>query len=161
MTEEDFNAPILAEQHFYWGNCLICKRTSSVTNAMKRCTRCKAAFYCSQVGSKYCFSFLSAVTKNLWGYITVCPRSSCPFYMVTYYMKWVATSWTYGMIVFSMNKFGILRVSFCSFLTKFTLLKSFQTWVEKKGCTGYWIGRISGKFFCQISGIRPDIRLNS
>ena len=30
-------------------------------------------------------------------YTTVCPRSSDPFYMVTYYMKWVSTTWTDGI----------------------------------------------------------------
>ena len=29
---------------------------------------------------------------------TVCPRSSDPFYVVTYYVKWVTTSWTYSII---------------------------------------------------------------
>ena len=29
---------------------------------------------------------------------TVCPRSSDPFYIVTYYIKWVTTSWTYRFI---------------------------------------------------------------
>ena len=28
--------------------------------------------------------------------LTVCPRSSDPFYIVTYYIKWVSTSWTDG-----------------------------------------------------------------
>ena len=27
---------------------------------------------------------------------TVCPSSSDPFYLVSYYVKWVTTSWTYG-----------------------------------------------------------------
>ena len=27
---------------------------------------------------------------------TVCPRSSDPFYIVIYYIKWVTTSWTYS-----------------------------------------------------------------
>ena len=27
---------------------------------------------------------------------TVCPRSSDPLYLVSYYIKWVTTSWTYG-----------------------------------------------------------------
>ena len=26
---------------------------------------------------------------------TVCPRSSDPFYIVSYYIKWVTASWTY------------------------------------------------------------------
>ena len=30
---------------------------------------------------------------------TVCPRSSDPFDVVTYYMKWVTTSWTYSNIL--------------------------------------------------------------
>ena len=28
---------------------------------------------------------------------TVCPRSSDPFYVVTYYIKWVTNSWTYSI----------------------------------------------------------------
>ena len=28
---------------------------------------------------------------------TVCPRSSDPFYIVSYYIKWVTTSWRYSM----------------------------------------------------------------
>ena len=30
--------------------------------------------------------------------ITVCPRSSDPLYEVTYFIKWVTTSWTYSML---------------------------------------------------------------
>ena len=29
--------------------------------------------------------------------LTVCPRSSDPFYIVSYYIKWVTTSWTYSI----------------------------------------------------------------
>ena len=28
----------------------------------------------------------------------MCPRSSDPFYVVTYYLKWVTTSWTYSIL---------------------------------------------------------------
>ena len=28
---------------------------------------------------------------------TVCPRSSDPFYIIPYYIKWVTTSWTDGI----------------------------------------------------------------
>ena len=28
-------------------------------------------------------------------YCTICPRSSDPFYIVTYFIKWVTTSWTH------------------------------------------------------------------
>ena len=27
----------------------------------------------------------------------VCPRSSYPFYIISYYIKWVDTSWTYSI----------------------------------------------------------------
>ena len=29
---------------------------------------------------------------------TVCPRSSDPFHIVSYIIKWVTTSWTYSII---------------------------------------------------------------
>ena len=35
---------------------------------------------------------------------TVCPRSSDPSYVVTYYIKWVNTSWTYSIISKTMTK---------------------------------------------------------
>ena len=31
---------------------------------------------------------------------TMCPRSSCPFYSVTYYIKWVTTPWTHSIELF-------------------------------------------------------------
>ena len=31
--------------------------------------------------------------------VTVCPRSSDPSYIVSYYIKWVTTSWTYSIIL--------------------------------------------------------------
>ena len=31
---------------------------------------------------------------------TVCPGSSDPFYIVTYYIKWVTTSWTYSITAY-------------------------------------------------------------
>ena len=30
--------------------------------------------------------------------MTVCPRSRDPFYIVSYYIKWVTTSWTFSTI---------------------------------------------------------------
>ena len=29
---------------------------------------------------------------------TVCPVNSDPFYVVTYYIKWVTASWTYSIV---------------------------------------------------------------
>ena len=31
---------------------------------------------------------------------TMCPRSSDPFYIVTYYIKWFTTSWTYSICMY-------------------------------------------------------------
>ena len=41
---------------------------------------------------------------------TVCPRSSDPFYVVTYHIKWVTTSWTDGNIYknFQLERLGDL-----------------------------------------------------
>ena len=37
---------------------------------------------------------------------TVCPRSSGPFYVVTYYIKWVTTSWTHSIISLVVQSHG-------------------------------------------------------
>ena len=34
--------------------------------------------------------------KSCYLYITICPESSYPFCRVTYYIKWVTTSWTHS-----------------------------------------------------------------
>ena len=36
-------------------------------------------------------------------HVTVCPRRSDPFYVVTYYVKSVTTSWTFTSIYLSMD----------------------------------------------------------
>jgi len=52
MEEDCENHPILAESHFYWGSCFVCKKKSSKLASMKRCTRCKSVYYCSQEHQK-------------------------------------------------------------------------------------------------------------
>ena len=37
---------------------------------------------------------------SVWKKYTVCSKSSDPFYVVTYYIKWVTTSWTYSIDTF-------------------------------------------------------------
>ena len=37
------------------------------------------------------------LTKHNCEWEVVCPRSSDPFYIVTYYIRWVTTSWTQSM----------------------------------------------------------------
>ena len=47
-------------------------------------------FECLKIANDFYFCSMQV------GNITVCPGSSDPFYVVTYYIKWVTTSWTYG-----------------------------------------------------------------
>ena len=41
------------------------------------------------------------------GHGTVCPVSSDPFYVVTYYIKWVTTYWTYSKFADSFPKLAL------------------------------------------------------
>ena len=41
---------------------------------------------------------LTSLVKYLLPRYTVCPRSSDPFYIVSYYIKWVTTSWTDSIV---------------------------------------------------------------
>ena len=43
--------------------------------------------------------------------LTICTRSSYPFYIVTYFMKWVTTLWTYSMS-YMQNKVSNLAFNF-------------------------------------------------
>ena len=63
----------------------------------------------------------------------MCPRSSDPFYVVTYYIKWVTSSWTYSTLFF----ISLVQVSFAAIssvpivagqLIRFRLLK--KSWIE-------------------------------
>ena len=47
----------------------------------------------------YFYSFFGLwVLLCIWVMVpTVCPRSSDQFYVVTYYIKWVTTSWTHSI----------------------------------------------------------------
>ena len=51
-------------------------------------------------------------------YTTVCPRSSYPFHIVIYYIKWVTISWTYSIILIVVWP----RV-FCGLPRQFTMQK--------------------------------------
>ena len=48
---------------------------------------------------------------------TVCPRSLGPFYIVSYYMNWVKTCWTYSVI--KMDKIGSVPDTFNGLNPKF------------------------------------------
>ena len=45
-------------------------------------------------------------------YNTMCPRSSNPFYIVSYYIKWVTTSWTHSISETSSCTFMVCLVRF-------------------------------------------------
>ena len=54
--------------------------------------------------TKYCLFILNVFLKSKFKEAcTVCPGSSDPFYIVTYYIKWVTTSWTMDIriVIFS------------------------------------------------------------
>ena len=53
-------------------------------------------------------------SKNLHQHNTICPGSSDPFYIVTYYMKLVTTSWTHSI---SFSYILLLIIRFLSLLT--------------------------------------------
>ena len=41
-------------------------------------------------------SYIFECLSTLLSLYTICPRSSDPFYVVSYYIKWVTTSWTHS-----------------------------------------------------------------
>ena len=44
----------------------------------------------------------TVATNTFWiRHYTICPRSSGPFHIVAYYIKWVTTSWTYSIKLMS------------------------------------------------------------
>ena len=47
-----YRETIKNSSHYYWGCCLVCAKKSSPENPMKRCSRCKCVFYCSQEHQK-------------------------------------------------------------------------------------------------------------
>ena len=89
--------------HMYWEGCVIC--SIYLRSLMKRsvgsntCSiyniypwrRCRDTAKLSNSGRH-------TVRWKLQQTFTVCPGSSDPFYIVTYYMKWVTTSWTHSII---------------------------------------------------------------
>ena len=63
-------------------------------------------FVIESIRAHYIMSFLLIYVP----WCTICPRSSDPFYIVTYYLKWVTSSWTYSTLCFGQNasKYGRL-----------------------------------------------------
>ena len=62
--------------------------------------------FCQKGGPHYNTAYMQKIYARLFnGYLiiwlsflsTVCPGSIDPFYIVTYFIKWVTNSWTYGM----------------------------------------------------------------
>ena len=55
---------------------------------------------------------------------TVCPRSSYPFYMVSYFIKRVTTAWTYSRVDQKLKRFKILS----NFIPYFEHYTGTETW---------------------------------
>ena len=50
-------------------------------------------------GKNQIINFAESRRKNNYTYVH-CPGSSDPFYIVSYYIEWVTTSWTHGTCFF-------------------------------------------------------------
>ena len=83
----------------------------------------------SKFHQNYWTKFISKISSNLtdrWSYprsfldITVCPKSSDPFYVVTYYFKWVNTSWTHSTCHYGSVRFT--RLHNTAFSSQYTLI---------------------------------------
>ena len=59
----------------------------------------KSALQSNHLTQTSTFIDLKCTFSKKGEHITVCPGSSDPFYTVTYYIKWVTTSWTYCMFL--------------------------------------------------------------
>ena len=68
-------------------------------------------------------------------YISVCPRSSDPFDIVCYYIKWVTTSWTYSINSKSVSYLRVLYVilrSVYGSLTLYSVLRRMEDMLESR-----------------------------
>ena len=76
---------------------------------------------------------------KLWKIATVCPKSSNPFHIVNYYIKWVTTSWTDGK--------------------SYTTPKNYRKVIERKVKQGLFSSQNGGRgksnslrFWCHLCG---------
>ena len=66
---------------------------------------------------------------------SICPRSSDPFYALTYYIKWVTTSWTYGTTLSKCKGYGPMnRIRIQKpYQGKLRDLQGGQLWLQAEG----------------------------
>ena len=104
---------IICLSYSYCNNCLLSIWLSIVLFVCRSVLNCKYfdpmdslspvlqhlefAIHTSACGIWNSFSFTNYLH-------TVCPGSSDPFYVISYYIKWVTTSWTYSRWLYSMHK---------------------------------------------------------
>ena len=50
------------------------------------------------LGIQYYLLSVQEVLSNIFQYFTVCPKNLDPFYIITYYINWIKTFWTYRNI---------------------------------------------------------------
>ena len=50
--------------------------------------------------------YTSCIVQKVVTSYTVCPGSSDPFYIVSYIIKWVTTSWTFGIVDYYLKCMG-------------------------------------------------------
>ena len=86
---------------------------------------CLLSRWCNQEGTPA--GLCGCIWKRIWFTdFTVCPGSSDPFYIVTYYMKWVTTSWTFSTSKFPRNR---LKLRNTVYQKRFSFLQSL--WLER------------------------------
>ena len=96
LTERDHNGiGIEVNLTFYWYLTSLQMGFNSLLLFRERC------FDSSQMFGLWCES----PSQKSRG--TICPTSSDPYYIVTYYIEWVTTSWTHSMYKFHMTNNAI------------------------------------------------------
>ena len=109
--------------------------------------------------------------NRIIGCHTVCPRSSDPFYIVSYYIKWVTTSWTYSIsLVDFYPRKHMIEISAIVGQTKSVWILGLSIEREKKlhlaKMIGYMDGivyflwRLSGRYSHSSSKHNPEIDQN-
>ena len=85
---------------------------------------------------------------------TMCPRRSCPFYVLIYFTKWVTTSWTDSIL--SVTLCLVIKILYVQMVvTHFTLVTYFTKWV-----TTFWsdsILSVTLSFFIHIQYVQEVV----
>ena len=82
IQEGNLSIKVILALHYYSVKHTVCPRSSVILKSI--CT--EHPIHC-----------IDSIVRHI--IITICPRSSDPFNIVTYFIKWVTTSWTDSILV--------------------------------------------------------------